>query len=70
MERPFKQTFTKCYSLSFLNNRFNIKDTQKLTTAPIAANTTVLTMSDEPMFTNTVKTVPETVPSIVPLSML
>ena len=49
---------------------FNNKDTQKLTTAPIAARITVLKTSDEPTFTATVKTVPETVPRIVPLSML
>lgn len=42
----------------------------KLTTAPSAARTTVLAMSDEPTFTAIVKAVPETVPRIVPLSML
>ena len=42
----------------------------KLTTAPSTAKTTVLTMSDEPTFTAMVKAVPETVPRIVPLSML
>ena len=60
----------KIYSLSFLAINFNNKETPKLTTAPSTARTTVLIISDEPMFTNTVKTVPETVPMIVPLSML
>ena len=58
------------YYLTFLTNHFNNKDTQKLTTAPSPARITVFTISDEPTFTATVKTVPETVPSIVPLSML
>lgn len=58
------------YFLNFLTNHFSNNDTLKLTTAPSAARTTVLTKSDEPMFTTTVKTVPQTVPKIVPLSML
>lgn len=57
------------YFLIFLTNHFNNNDTLKLTTAPSAARNTVLIISDEPMFTNTVKTVPQTVPRIVPLSM-
>jgi hypothetical protein len=43
---------------------------QKLTTAPKAARTPVLIKSDEPMFTTTVKAVPDTVPRVVPLTML
>ena len=62
--------FKADYFLNFLSNHFSNNDTLKLTTAPSAASTTVLIISDEPMFTNTVKTVPETVPRIVPLSML
>jgi hypothetical protein len=58
------------YYLTFLTNHFNNKETQKLTTAPSAARITVFTISDEPTFTATVKAVPETVPRIVPLSML
>ncbi len=49
-----------------LNNQFSSTVTEKLTIAPKIANTTVLMISDEPMFTHTVKTVPETVPRIVP----
>ncbi len=62
--------FIADYLLNFLTNHFNNKDTLKLTTAPNAARTTVLIKSDEPIFTTTVKTVPQTVPRIVPLSML
>ena len=53
-----------------MNNHFSSTETEKLTTAPIAARIAVFKISDEPTFTTTVKTVPETVPSIVPLSML
>jgi hypothetical protein len=41
-------------------SRFNPTVTTKLTTAPKAARTTVLYMSDDSMFITTVKTVPET----------
>ncbi len=58
------------YFLNFLANDFNNKDTLKLTTAPSAASITVFKISDEPTFTAMVKAVPETVPRIVPLSML
>jgi hypothetical protein len=51
-------------------NHFSNNDTEKLTTAPKAAKTTVLITSDEPMFTATVKAVPETVPNMVPLCVL
>jgi hypothetical protein len=61
--------FKADYFLNFLTNHFNNNDTLKLTTAPRAARKTVLIISDEPMFTNTVKTVPQTVPRIVPLSI-
>jgi len=71
---PFEATFSKIlktnYFLSFLTNHFNSNDMLKLTTAPSPASITVFTISDEPTFTATVKTVPETVPRIVPLSML
>ena len=74
MVAPFGATiyldFKADYFLNFLTNHFNNNDTLKLTTAPKAARTTVLTTSDEPIFTITVKTVPQTVPRIVPLSML
>ncbi len=74
MVAPFGATiylvFKADYFLNFLTNHFNNNDTLKLTTAPSAASITVLIISDEPMFTNTVKTVPVTVPRIVPLSML
>jgi hypothetical protein len=74
MVAPFWATiqfdFNTDYFLNFFTNHFNNNDTLKLTTAPSTARTTVLIISDEPMFTNTVKTVPETVPMIVPLSML
>lgn len=49
---------------------FSATVTAKLTTAPKAARTTVLIISDECIFTTTVKTVPETVPRIVLLSMV
>lgn len=52
-----------------LNNHFSNTETEKLTTAPIAARITVFKISDEPMFINTVKAVPETVPAIVPPPM-
>lgn len=58
------------YYLTFLTNHFNNNDTQKLTTAPSPARIAVFKISDEPTFTATVKAVPETVPRIVPLSML
>ncbi len=61
--------FKADYFLNFFTNHFNNKDTLKLTTAPSAARKTVLIISDEPMFTNTVKAVPQTVPKIVPLSI-
>ncbi len=54
----------------FFTNHFNNNDTLKLTAAPSEARITVFNISDEPTFTATVKTVPETVPKIVPLSML
>lgn len=62
--------FFQEYYLNFLTNHFNNNDTLKLTTAPSPARITVFTISDEPTFTATVKAVPETVPKIVPLSML
>lgn len=73
MVAPFGATiyieFNEDYFLNFFTNHFNNNDTLKLTTAPSAARKTVLIISDEPMFTNTVKTVPQTVPRIVPLSI-
>lgn len=62
--------FKAGYFLNFLTNHFNNNETLKLTTAPSAARITVFNKSDEPIFTAIVKAVPETVPRIVPLSML